>query len=52
MLLPNLQAGLRLSTGLAVAAYPLPDDSLWEEPDIGTEPIIDGPPTVIGGVVQ
>jgi hypothetical protein len=40
------------TAGLTLTVYPLPDNSLYEVPGIGTEPVVDGAPAVIGGIVQ
>jgi len=40
------------SAGLSLTGYTLPDDSLYEAPDIGVEPDVDGAPAVIAGVAQ
>lgn len=37
---------------LSTTTYSLPSISEWVDPDIGSEPIVDGPPAVIGGVLQ
>jgi hypothetical protein len=37
---------------LLLNTYPLPNLSDFVDPNIGTEPVVDGPPAVIGGVVQ
>ena len=39
-------------TGLMTTSYMLPSMSSWDDPVIGTEPVITSPPAVIGGVVQ
>ncbi len=39
-------------SALATTTYTLPDIADWVDPDIGTEPTIDGAPAVIGGVLQ
>lgn len=39
-------------SALATTTYTLPDLSTWVDPDIGTEPAIDGAPAMIGGVLQ
>lgn len=38
--------------GLSLQSYTLPDASLYADPNIGTEPTVDGAPAVIGGVLQ
>ena len=37
---------------LPTTTYTLPSVSEWVNPDIGTEPVVEGAPAVIGGVVQ
>jgi hypothetical protein len=37
---------------LPTNTYTLPSMSEWVNPDIGTEPVVEGAPAVIGGVVQ
>lgn len=37
---------------LATEALPLPDDSSWQDPNIGDPPVVSAPPKVIGGVIQ
>ncbi len=37
---------------LSTTTYPLPNISEWHDPSIGTEPVVEGPPAVIGGVLQ
>lgn len=37
---------------LSVQSYPLPHISEHEDPAIGEQPLVDNPPTVIGGVIQ
>ena len=39
-------------SALSTSTYTLPDIADWVDPDIGTEPSIDGAPAVIGGVLQ
>jgi hypothetical protein len=39
-------------TDLDLITYPLPSLSDWVDPSIGSEPVVEGPPAVIGGVVQ
>ncbi len=39
-------------SSMTLTTYSLPDISLWEDPDIGTEPTVDAAPAVIGGVLQ
>lgn len=41
-----------VSAGLVFTSYELPDADLYEEPAIGDEPTVEGPPAVIGGVLQ
>jgi hypothetical protein len=37
---------------LPTTTYDLPSISEWVDPNIGTEPVVDGAPAVVGGVVQ
>jgi hypothetical protein len=37
---------------LPTTTYTLPSMSEWVNPDIGTEPVVEGAPAVVGGVVQ
>jgi hypothetical protein len=37
---------------LNLTTYPLPNISDFVDPNIGSEPVVEGPPAVIGGVVQ
>ncbi len=39
-------------SALSTSTYTLPDLTDWVDPNIGTEPTIDGAPAVIGGVLQ
>jgi len=39
-------------TGLTPITYDLPNISQWQDPNIGAEPKVEGPPAVIGGVLQ
>ena len=39
-------------SSLTITTYPLPDINQWQDPNIGSEPVVDGPPAVIGGVLQ
>ena len=39
-------------SALTTTTYDLPDISEWQSPAIGTEPVVSGPPAVIGGVLQ
>ena len=39
-------------TGLTTTAFTLPSISDWVDPAIGAEPVVSGPPKVIGGVIQ
>jgi hypothetical protein len=39
-------------TNLGLTTYILPSLSDWVDPNIGTEPVVDGPPAVIGGEIQ
>ena len=36
----------------SLKTYTLPDISEWQDPNIGTEPVVSGAPAVIGGVLQ
>lgn len=48
------QAGVSdcTASGLSLISYTLPDSSLWEDPNLGTEPTVTDAPAVIGGIVQ
>jgi len=37
---------------LSTKTYSLPSISEWVDPNIGSEPAVDGPPAVVGGVLQ
>jgi hypothetical protein len=37
---------------LTINPYTLPNISEWQDPNIGSEPKVEGPPAVIGGVLQ
>jgi hypothetical protein len=37
---------------LSIVSYTLPSISDWVAPKIGNEPVVEGPPAVVGGVVQ
>jgi hypothetical protein len=37
---------------LTLKPYTLPDLADWVDPSIGPEPVVEGPPAVIGGVLQ
>jgi len=37
---------------LTLKTYTLPDLAAWVDPNIGEEPVVEGPPAVIGGVLQ
>jgi hypothetical protein len=39
-------------TGLRLVSYELPRIGDWRPPDIGAEPVVPGPPAVVGGVIQ
>ncbi|MBI5098557.1 MAG: hypothetical protein HZB30_04900 [Nitrospirae bacterium] len=39
-------------SALTTTTYSLPSISEWVDPNIGTEPVVEGAPNVIGGVVQ
>jgi hypothetical protein len=39
-------------SSLSLVSYTLPSISDWVAPKIGSEPVVDGPPAVVGGVVQ
>jgi len=47
-----LGVGLGSCSTLTTTTYALPTISDWVDPALGTEPAINGPPAVIGGVVQ
>ena len=35
--------------GLSLGGVTLPDSSGWNDPEIGAEPTVTGPPSVVGG---
>jgi len=39
-------------SSLSLVSYTLPSISDWVAPKIGSEPVVEGPPAVVGGVVQ
>jgi hypothetical protein len=39
-------------SALRLVSYELPSIADWRAPDIGAEPVVDGPPAVVGGVLQ
>ena len=39
-------------SSLTLVSYTLPSISDWVAPKIGSEPVVEGPPAVVGGVVQ
>ena len=43
---------LGLCENIPLKSYPLPSLSDWVDPNIGDEPVLEGPPAVIGGVLQ
>jgi hypothetical protein len=43
---------LGLCSDIPLKSYPLPSLADWVDPSIGDEPVVEGPPAVIGGVLQ
>jgi hypothetical protein len=43
---------LGLCADIPLTTYSLPSLSAFVDPNIGSEPVVEGPPAVIGGVVQ
>ena len=41
-----------LCADITLKSYSLPSLSDWVDPNIGDEPVVEGPPAVIGGVLQ